>query len=144
LSKFSLFLQQAKKLASELMITKLKEIPVPGENTFKAFHRGLLTPKITKRKAVAPVLKDIQKMSVSPISRLIQIAHLRKYKEPEFTVIVSSSAEDADEAEVVPQPQLRPNRRNPRLKKPHFVIEVTNHVLTEIFHNFQESIAILR
>lgn len=107
------------------MIKQLKEIPVPGESSFKALNRAFLKPK-TKRKAGAPVLKDVEKASVSPISRLIQIAHLRKYKEPEFSVLSSQGTSEGGETRVEPQVDfsLRGNKRNVRVKKPHFIIEV--------------------
>lgn len=67
------------------MIEKLLEMPIyikgPESTSLKAIQRGLFRQKSPRKKSSVPVVKDLQKaVSVSPISRLIQIAHIRKYK----------------------------------------------------------------
>jgi hypothetical protein len=77
------------------MITKMSEMPYSGSNvqvnSIKAIQRGLFRQKSPRKKTSAPVVKDLEKQTVSPISRLIQIAHIRKYKEPDFTLVASST-----------------------------------------------------
>jgi double-stranded RNA-binding protein Staufen len=117
--------QAAKKVASELMIAKLSEMPFSMKSSdvtsLKAIQRGLFKQK---KKPGAPVVKDLQKQSVSSISRLIQIAHIRKYKEPEFTVIdstISSLPDDPVSLKLMSERE----RRSLRKKKPSFTIEVS-------------------
>lgn len=120
--------QAAKKASSELMIAKLKEIPITvpqigqGGLSLKAMQRGLLRQKTQKKKNSIPVVKDLEKQAVSPISRLIQIAHVKKFKEPEFTLI--STGTESNVENFLKQITER-DRRMLRKKKPVFTIEVT-------------------
>lgn len=120
--------QAAKKTSSELMIAKLKEIPitVPASSqglNLKAMQRGFLRQnKQQKKKTSIPVVKDLEKQEVSPISRLIQIAHVKKFKEPEFTLI--STGTESNVENFLKQITER-DRRMLRKKKPIFTIEVT-------------------
>ncbi|CAL8143134.1 unnamed protein product [Orchesella dallaii] len=119
--------QAGKKAAAELMIAKLKEIPITLPATsqgvnLKAMQRGLFRPKPTKKKTSTPVVKDLEKQTVSPISRLIQIAHIKKYKEPDFTLI--STGTESNVENFLKQITER-DRRMLRKKKPVFTIEVT-------------------
>lgn len=119
--------QAAKKASSESMIAKLKEIPLTLTATsqgvnLKAMQRGLFRQKATKKKTSTPVVKDLEKQTVSPISRLIQIAHIKKLKEPEFTLI--STGTESNVENFLKQITER-DRRMLRKKKPVFTIEVT-------------------
>ncbi|ODM99794.1 Double-stranded RNA-binding protein Staufen 2, partial [Orchesella cincta] len=119
--------QAGKKAAAELMIAKLKEIPITLPATsqgvnLKAMQRGLFRQKTTKKKSSTPVVKDLEKQTVSPISRLIQIAHIKKYKEPDFTLI--STGTESNVENFLKQITER-DRRMLRKKKPIFTIEVT-------------------
>ena len=109
---------------------KLKEIPLAIPNglnsvtSIKSIQRGLFKTKVTKRKVSTPVVKDMDNQVVSPISRLIQIAHIRKYKEPEFTVLQMG---DPESGALAPDTlNNKPNHHNKRAskRKPTFIIEV--------------------
>jgi len=121
--------QAAKKTASELMIEKLRELPPPATSpqigSLKSIQKGLLRQKNPRKKTSAPVVKDLDKQMVSPISRLIQIAHVRKYKEPEFNLVASSTNAPAnDDISSILRPMSERERRNIRKKKPTFTMEV--------------------
>lgn len=119
--------QAAKKASSEGMIEKLKDVPITipqssqGLN-LKAMQRGILRQKLQKKKTSTPVVKDVDKQQVSPISRLIQIAHVKKFKEPEFVLI--STGTETNVENFLKQITER-DRRMLRKKKPVFTIEVT-------------------
>ncbi|CAG7710003.1 unnamed protein product [Allacma fusca] len=115
--------QQAKKASCEAMIVKLKEIPLkqPKATTLKSIQNGLkVKTKVARKKPSTPVIKVVDKQVVSPISRLLQIAHIRKYKEPEFALVKQN-----DGTETVGNGNGKgPDRRN-RKKKPFFTMQVT-------------------
>ena len=85
-------------------------------------------PKPARKKPTTPVIKEVKTQVVSPISRLLQIAHVRKYKEPEFRVVVQN-----DGTEAVNAGDKIQDRRNKR-KKPFFTIEV-RQILSCRFRN---------
>jgi double-stranded RNA-binding protein Staufen len=121
--------QAAKKTASELMIEKMRDLPPPASSpqigSLKSIQKGLLRQKSPRKKTSAPVVKDLEKQTVSPISRLIQIAHVRKYKEPEFNLIASSTNGPlTDDISSILRPLSERERRNIRKKKPSFTMEV--------------------
>lgn len=125
--------QAAKKSASEAMIIKLKEVAVKeplmthgsvSPNSFKSLQKSLMAkPKSARKKNTTPVVKDLEKQPIiSPISRLIQIAHIRKHKEPEFK-LVSVTGDNKTEAT---KGMSERDRRNFRRKnKPVFTMEVS-------------------
>ena len=112
------------------MITKLKEVPLKLPKatgiSLKAIQKGLLKPKVSRKKPSTPVVKEVDKQIVSPISRLLQICHVKKFREPEFSLVVKPNEEPEQSNNV--GGGKGGGHRNSRKKKPVFTMEVSDGI----------------